>query len=236
MTKANPTVASKFFAPSFLICGSIFGPAASVHSQALPSMDLRGISSINQINMRLPELTTTAVSMETTSDLGLVETTTSLERQRISLPSSGKQQVIDIYAGTSVESVTLFNPTTYSSSNPNTDVDNPGPSEANPNICSATAPSSASLTSAGNYTDPNVGVNMATGPGEAPKNAYGQDQAAAPAADDPNPLAATVMSAGTQFARQPYFSSGSSGNGLPNTAPLQITPFPAGVDYPDCGG
>ncbi len=235
MTEAKQILLIKSFGLSLFTLSSILGAAASVQAQTLPKIDLRGISSINRINMRLPAQTTTGVSIETTSDLGLIETTTSLDRQRITLPGSGKDQVIDVYAGTSVKSVTLFDPATYSSSNPNTEVNDQGPADNYPYICSATAPSSASLTSAGTYTDPDVGIAMATGPGEAPKNAYGEDQAAA-LSHAPNPLDATVLSAGTQFARQPYLNSGAFGNGLPNTAPMQISPFPAGIDYPYCGG
>ena len=231
------------------IFSSILTPA-SVQSQALPRMDLRGIAEINPTNTKLPKLTTTGVSIETTSDLGLVSKTSSLERQRIELPStSAGKSVIDVYAGTSVESVTLFAPATFTESRSNTSVDS-GNNESYPYICSAHSPSSASYTTAGTYTDPTANIAMATGPGEAPKNAYGNNQAQAAAAAlrgekvNPNALAGSTVAANTVFARQSYLSSGSFGNGLANTGPLQVVPFPSGLTFrgnnsqtfPDCGG
>lgn len=196
------------------------------------SQSLGGITDLNQSNLRLPALTITGVTLSTTPDGGLVETTSGLERLRVEIPtSSTTNTVIETYAGTAVKEVTLFDPGTYSNLNPGTKVNNQGPAEGYPYICGAAEPGQA----------PNVpGISSAgfpTGPGEAPRNSVGEDVAnVSPGNSSPNPLASTVISAGTQFARQPYLSSGSFGNGLPNTAPLQITPFPAGIAYPDCGG
>ena len=62
--------------------------------------------------------------METTKDLGLVETTSTLQRQRIEVKSSpGISSVIDVYAGADVESVKIFDPSTFSNSTANTGVD-----------------------------------------------------------------------------------------------------------------
>lgn len=208
-------------------------------SATLPgnTQTLRGITKLNESNLRLPALTITGVTLSTTPDGGLVETTTGLETLRVEIPtSSTSKTVIETYAGTAVKEVTLFNPRSYSNLNPGTKVNNQGPAEGYPYICGAAAPGQAA-NAAGTYTDPGSGVEVNTGPGEPPRNYAGEDVAnVSPGNSSPNPLASAVLSAGTQFARQPYLSSGAFGNGLPNTAPLQITPFTAGVYYPDCGG
>jgi len=205
-------------------------------SAALPAgaQSLRGITRVNQ-SQNLPKLTITGVTLSTTADGALVETTTGLERQRIEIPTS--KTVISTFTGTAVKSVTLFDPRSYRNQNPGTSVNDQGPAEGYPYICGAAAPGQAANVP-GTYTDPGTFASMNTGPGEAPKNAWGDDQTTAQAfgTNDPNPLSATVVSAGTQFARQPWLSSGSFFNSIPNTAPLQITPYPAGVPYPDCGG
>ena len=202
----------------------------------------RGITQFNQSNLRLPALTITGVSMNTTDYLGLVETVMGLESQRVEIPtSSNTKTVIQTYAGTAVESVTLFDPATFSNSNPGTKVNNQGPSRSYPYICGAAAAGQAPNV-ASTYTDPGSGITVNTGPGEAPRNAAGQDVSqVTPGNSSPNPLAGdylnpTIVSAGTQFARQPWLSSGSFGNGLPSTGPLQITPFTSSGYYPDCGG
>ncbi len=201
------------------------------------SQSMRGITDLNQSNLRLPALTITGVTLSTTPDGGLVETTSGLERLRVEIPtSSTSKTIIETYAGTAVKEVTLFDPRTYSNLNPGTKVINQGPAEGYPYICGASAPGQAPNI-ASTYTDPGSGVTVNTGPGQAPRNYAGEDVAnITPGNPSPNPLASTVLSAGTQFARQPYLSAGAFGNGLPNTAPLQITPFPAGIPYPDCGG
>ena len=220
---------------SITAMGILCSATTKVNAQTLPSMSLTGIS-VSKVGLKLPKATTTSVSLSTSADTGLVETTTTLDRQRITVPTTSTEtQVIDIYAGTTTKSVTLYSPTTFTETSANTSIIGSGPADEFPYICSATAPGQAPNVS-GTYTDPNIGVNMATGPGEAPKNARGENQATAPVGEEPNPLMASVLSAGTQFARQPYLNSGSFGNGLPHTAPLQISPFPAGVAYPDCGG
>jgi len=205
-------------------------------SASLPgsAQSLRGITRLNQ-SQNLPSLTITGVTLSTTSDGALVETTTGLQRQKVEIPPSNT--VISTYTGTAVKSVTLFDPRSYSNLTPGTSVNDQGPAEGYPYICGAAAPGQAANIS-GTYTDPGTGATMFTGPGEAPKNAWGDDQptAAFLGTNNPNPLSATVVSAGTQFARQPWLSSGSFGNGISNTAPLQITPYPSGVPYPDCGG
>jgi hypothetical protein len=201
------------------------------------AQSLRGITDLNQTNLRLPTLTITGVTLSTTPDGGLVETTSGLERLRVEIPtSSSTNTIIETYAGTAVKEVTLFDPRTYSNLNSGTKVNNQGPSEGFPYICGAAAPGQAPNT-ASTYTVPGSSVTVNTGPGQAPRNYAGEDVAnVSPGNPSPNPLASNVLSAGTQFARQPYLSAGAFGNGLPNTAPLQITPFPAGIPYPDCGG
>ena len=200
------------------------------------AQSLRGITSINNSRMSLPALTITGVSLSTTADGELVETTTGLDRLRVEIPtSSNTKTVIETYTGTSVEEVTLFEPRTFTNSNAGTRVVDQGPEDDYPFICGAAAPGQAANVS-GTYNDPS-GASMFTGPGEAPKNYAGEDANSVTGGNpNPNPLAGAVLSAGTMFARQPYLSSGSFGNGLPNTAPLQLTPFPSGVAYPDCGG
>lgn len=204
------------------------------------SQSLRGITSINQSNLRLPALTITGITLSTTDDGGLVEATTGLERLSVEIPTSGNTKtVIQTYAGTSVKEVTLFDPRTYSNLNAGTQVDDQGPAENFPYICGAAAPGQAPNVP-GTYTENIGGTNYTatTGPGEAPKNAYGDDaiDAVTFGTRDPNPLASQVVSTGTMFARMPYLNSGSFLNGIPNTGPLQITPFPSGIAYPDCGG
>ncbi len=200
------------------------------------AQSLRGITSINNSRMNLPALTITGVSLSTTADGGLVETTTGLDRLRVEIPtSSNTKTVIETYSGTSVKEVTLFAPRTFTNSNAGTRVVDQGPEDVFPFICGAAAPGQAANVP-GTYIDPS-GASMSTGPGEAPKNYAGQDANSSGDDPNPNPLALAVLSAGTMFARQPYLNSGSFLNpGLTNTAPLQITPFPSGVAYPDCGG
>ena len=220
-----------------LIASSLLASLALGLPWSAEAQSLRGITSINESNLRLPALTITGVTLSTTVDGGLVETTTGLERLRVEIPtSSSTKTVIETYSGTAVEKVTLFDPRTYSNLNPGTKVNNQGPAEGFALICGAAAPGQAANI-AGTYTDAGSGVTVNTGPGEAPRNYAGEDVSnVSPGNSSPNPLASTVLSAGTQFARQPYLSSGAFGNGLPNTAPMQISPFPAGVNYPDCGG
>lgn len=104
------------------------------------AQSLRGIQRINETNLRLPPLTITGVSFMTTGDQGLVEITTTLQRQRVEIPtSSSTTSVIDTYTGTEVREVTLFNPSTYNDLNPNTTVNTQVPANNNPNNCGALA-------------------------------------------------------------------------------------------------
>jgi hypothetical protein len=104
------------------------------------AQSLRGIQRINETNLRLPPLTITGVSFMTTADQGLVEMTTTLERQRVEIPtSSSTTSVIDTYTGTAVREVTLFDPRTYNDLNPNTTINTEGPANGNPNNCGALA-------------------------------------------------------------------------------------------------
>jgi hypothetical protein len=104
------------------------------------AQSLRGIQRINETNLRLPPLTITGVSFMTTEDQGLVEITTTLQRQRVEIPtSSSTTSVIDTYTGTAVREVTLFDPRTYNDLNPNTTINTEGPANRNPNNCGALA-------------------------------------------------------------------------------------------------
>lgn len=104
------------------------------------AQSLRGIQRINETNLRLPPLTITGVSFMTTGDQGLVEITTTLQRQRVEIPtSSSTTSVIDTYTGTEVREVTLFDPSTYNDLNPNTTINTQGPANDNRNNCGALA-------------------------------------------------------------------------------------------------
>jgi hypothetical protein len=89
------------------------------------AQSFRGIESINSTNLRLPTLTVTGVTLNTTSDGALTQTVTTIDRQQIEIPAlSNKKTVIDTYSGTSVNTITLYDPTTFAvgtgaSQNPN---------------------------------------------------------------------------------------------------------------------
>ena len=101
------------------------------------AQSLRGIENINRTNLRLPPLTITGVSFMSTAEQGLVEVTTTLERQRVEIPtSSSSTTIIDTYAGTAVREVTLFNPSTYNDLNPNTTI-NAQEDSKSPDNCGA---------------------------------------------------------------------------------------------------
>lgn len=169
------------------------------------AQSLRGITSINNSRMNLPALTITGVSLSTTADGGLVETTTGLDRLRVEIPTSSNTKiVIETYAGTSVKEVTLFNPSTFTSTSAGTIADAQD-NDLSPFVCSATSPGQA--------------ANSAGAAGATP---------------DRNPLDDTVVAAGTIFARQPFLSSGSGFDGSNGIGSLQITPAPVGVN-PSCG-
>jgi hypothetical protein len=157
------------------------------------AQSLRGIQRINETNLRLPPLTITGVSFMTTEDQGLVEITTTLQRQRVEIPtSSSTTSVIDTYTGTAVREVTLFDPRTYNDLNPNTTIDTQGPVSENPNYCGALTRSNAGTPPT--YSYPVV-------PGTLPaQNPLGGDYWLGQGADTGTPNTSVVAGAGLGIA------------------------------------
>lgn len=103
--------------------------AAVCLHESVRAQSLRGIESINSANIRLPALTVTGVTLDTTSAGALTQTVTTLDRQQIELPALTKNKtVIDTYAGTSVNTQTLYDPATFAIGTP---------ASNNPNNCGA---------------------------------------------------------------------------------------------------
>lgn len=122
---------------------------------ALRSQTLRGTEKINSVDLRLPALTVTGVSIGTSADGALVKTTTGLERQQIELQTVPNNKIVlSTYAGTAVRSVTLFDPQTFSTSTPGTTVNINGPASESPNNCGAL--SRSNLTNPASYASPTV--------------------------------------------------------------------------------
>jgi hypothetical protein len=104
--------------------------------------------SITRSKVELPELTVTGVSLQTTSNGGLVQVRSGLVRQRVEIPSTTsptKTTTIDIYAGTAVESVTLFDPASFENSTPGTTVGSQTVMDQ-PNNCGALSRTNATPT------------------------------------------------------------------------------------------
>jgi len=114
------------------------------------SQTLKGVKSGSSVELRLPALTITGVTMNTTSDGALIQTTMGLTRQQIEINNlTNKKTIIDTYAGTSVRSTTLFDPQTFSAGTP---------ASKTPNNCGALTrndPASGSSSPA-TYTYPTV--------------------------------------------------------------------------------
>lgn len=108
----------------------------AIHSAQAQSF--RTIGRVNTGNLSLPGQTITSVTIETTAAGGLREVTTSLTKQNISIPQTpNTSSVVSTYAGTAVKEVTLFDPTSFSNSNPGTTETGQGPAYTSPNNCGA---------------------------------------------------------------------------------------------------
>lgn len=112
---------------------------------ALPRVDGQ---SITKSRVELPELNVIGVSLQTTSEGGLVQVTSELVRQRVEIPSATsptRTTTIDIYAGTAVKSVTLFDPASFQNTTPGTTIGSQT-SMDEPNNCGALSRSNGSPT------------------------------------------------------------------------------------------
>ena len=195
----------------------LFLSVGSVHGQTLRQIG------ITRQSARVPQLVTTSSSVSLNSNNALVQTTAGLEKQKveISVPGSPKT-VIETFAKTSVNEITLFDPSTYTEANANTGV---SPQDKNklPFICGASAPTN-SPNVRGSTSDGTQ--NLTTGPGQAPSiftNAIDNTRTTDNSrTGDANPLDSTVLGAGSNYARNPYSSSGSGGENDATLGPQQI--------------
>jgi hypothetical protein len=102
------------------------------------NMQIRGITQITNNSIKLPSQTLIGISLEPTPEMGLVETGTSLLRQRIEIPiTPSTKSVIDTYSRVVTRETVLYDPLTYSNSNPGTTVGDQGPSYSFPDTCGA---------------------------------------------------------------------------------------------------
>lgn len=194
------------------------GAAEQSLAQSIPLRSLRALRSIPAVSasvseQRLPELTVTGVSLETTASGGLTQTVSGLTKLSVDLPSqSGDKQQVQTYAGLVTRRTTLFDP---ASSRWEDNTSDQGPSQNDPFICGASAPG-APITNNGNapaledgVTDPNAGANN------------------------------IALSAGTFFERNPYGQSGGA-TGIPlQLVPFPgrdiYGNLPVGTTFPNCG-
>jgi hypothetical protein len=101
---------------------------------ALPRVDGQ---TITKSRVELPKLNVIGVSLQTTSDGGLIQVTSELVRQRVEIPSATsptRTTTIDTYAGTAVKSVTLFDPASFQNTTPGTTIGSQ-PNMYEPNNC-----------------------------------------------------------------------------------------------------
>ena len=100
------------------------------------SQTLRQIGLTRQ-SARTPEITITSSSVSLNSAGALVQATAGLEKQKIEINTPGRPNtVIDIYAETSVNEITLYDPSTYTEASANTNVIDQDINES-PSICGA---------------------------------------------------------------------------------------------------
>jgi len=103
---------------------------------------------ITKSRVELPKLNVIGVSLQTTSDGGLIQVTSELVRQRVEIPSATsptRTTTIDTYAGTAVKSVTLFDPASFQDTTPSTTIGSQT-SIYEPNNCGALSRSNGSPT------------------------------------------------------------------------------------------
>jgi hypothetical protein len=210
------------FTKALLLCASFqsffFLTVGSVHGQTLRQIG------ITRQSARVPQLVITSSSVSLNSNNALVQTTAGLEKQKVEIAVPGSPKtVIETYAEASVDEITLFDPSTYAEASANTGVRSQDNNKL-PFICGASSPTNAPNLQGGSVSD---GVEtLQTGPGLAPSiftgaidNSRTTDGSRT---NDPNPLAATVLGAGTNYARNPYSSSGSDGENSATLGPQQI--------------
>ena len=193
----------------------------------LNSQTLRQIGLTRQ-SARTPEITITSSSVSLNSSGALVQATAGLEKQKIEINTPGSPKtVIDIYSETSVNEITLFDPSTYTEASANTSLIEQDNNRL-PSICGAAGGGNPPNT-AGTITD---GVDtLATGPGEPPTIFTAATTSGRTSA---NPLVATVLGSGTEYERKPYLSSGTGGSAT--TGPLQIVSPNVATVLTSCGG
>ena len=202
------------------------------------SQTLRQIGLTRQ-SARTPEITITSSSVSINSAGALVQATAGLEKQKIEINTPGSPKtVIDVFAETSVNEITLYDPSSYAEASANTSVIDQD-SNRSPAICGAAGGGNAPNTNTippETITDGTQFLN--TGAGQAPSifTAAVESPPTTPNSrtNDPNPLAATVLGAGTEYERQPYLSSGIGGGAT--TGPLQIVSPNVATVLTSCGG
>ena len=201
-----------------------------VHSQTLRQIGLTRQSA------RTPEITITSSSISVSSTGALVQATAGLERQKIEINTPGNPKtVINTFAETSVDEITLYDPSTYAEASANTSVIDQDKNRS-PAICGAAGGGNAPNTiPAGTITDGSENLN--TGAGQAP-SIFTAAVESPPATGGsrtnvPNPLVATVLGSGTEYERNPYLSSGTGGSAT--TGPLQIVSPNVSTVLTSCG-
>ena len=200
------------------------------------SQTLRQIGLTRQ-SAKTPEITITSSSVSISSEGALVQATAGLEKQKIEINTPGSPKtVIDVFAESSVNEITLYDPSTYAEASANTSVIDQD-ADRLPAICGAAGGWNAPNTiPAATITDGTQFLN--TGAGQAPSifSAAVETPPTTPNArtNDPNPLVATVLGAGTEYERQPYLSSGTGGSAT--TGPLQVVSPNVSTVLTSCGG
>ena len=200
-----------YFSRTLLIFTSFQSFFLSLTFGSAQGQTLRQIG-ITRQSARVPQLVITSSSVSLNSNNALVQTTAGLEKQKVEIDVPGSPKtVVETFAETSVNEITLFDPSTYVEANANTGV-NSQDNNRLPYICGASSPTNAPNVT-GNVSDGTQTLN--TGPGVSP-SIFTAAVESPPTTDgsrtnDPNPLVATVLGQGSSYQRQPYLSSGSGG-------------------------
>ena len=190
--------------------------AMPVNSQTLRQIGLTRQSA------RTPNITVTSSSVSINSAGALVQAVAGLEKQKIEIDNPGNPKtVLEVYTEASVDEITLFDPSTYVEASANTSLKTKQNDSSLPFICAASGPGNVPNT-AGTITDGTQTLNI--GPGEAPSiftaTVETPPTTVGSRTNVANPLVATVLGSGTDYARSPYLSSGTGGSAT--TGPQQI--------------